>query len=86
MTDQQQTTFDAAKTYDAAVEAFAAALSDRAVTEAIAPTLPCSRATGIIDLLEQTGRAEAAEAWAELHAYSSVNDEFDPHRRDWWDD
>ncbi|MWV76042.1 hypothetical protein SAMN06295924_12310 [Rathayibacter rathayi NCPPB 2980 = VKM Ac-1601] len=80
MNDQQQTTPDGAKTYDAAVEAFAAVLSDRAVTEAIAPTMPCWRATGIIELLEQTGRAEAAASWAELHAWSSVNDEYDPHR------
>ncbi|PPF12206.1 hypothetical protein C5C36_13595 [Rathayibacter sp. AY1G1] len=86
MSEQQQTTPDPAATYQAAVAAFAATLSDPAVTEAIAPTLPCWRATGIIDLLTQAGHTDAAEKWAELHAWSPVNDEHDPHRGDRWDD
>ena len=65
MSEQQQTTPDPAATYQTAVAAFAATLSDPAVTEAIAPTLPCWRATGIIDLLTEAGHTDAAEKWAE---------------------
>jgi hypothetical protein len=37
-------------------------------------------------ILTQTGHTDAAEKWAELHAWSPVNDEHDPHRGDRWDD
>ncbi|PPF14302.1 MULTISPECIES: hypothetical protein [unclassified Rathayibacter] len=79
---EQPTSPDAAVAYKAAVEAYVSALSDPAVAEAIAPTLTCARATPIIDLLTEAGHHDVAGLWAELHAYSEVNDETDKHRGD----
>ncbi|PPG89002.1 hypothetical protein C5C39_12800 [Rathayibacter sp. AY1F3] len=79
---EQQATPDAVAIYQAAVATFAATLSDPAVAEAIAPTLTCARATPIIDLLTEAGHHDAAQKWAELHAWTRLNDEHDPHRGD----
>ncbi|PPI19060.1 hypothetical protein C5D34_12150 [Rathayibacter sp. AY1B1] len=79
---EQQATPDAVAIYQAAVATFAVTLSDPAVAEAIAPTLTCARATPIIDLLTEAGHHDAAEQWAELHAWTRLNDEHDPHRGD----